>query len=105
MTDKEKLDFLKQKLNRKSLNLYLSYHMTTNDNGKIEKTLLWYRHPDLYKFAKEAFEKGQDYFCCEPKDPKNPYGHLHLVDTIRYNYNLTINQEEYDIIFGEDNND
>ena len=104
MTDKEKLDYLKQKMNQKVTNEYIAIRPSTDENGKIIHTCQWYRHPDLYQFSKEAFLKDQQYFYAEPEDPTKPYGSQKLSEP-KYKYSLSMNQQEYDIIFGEDNYD
>lgn len=36
-----------------------------------EKRVIFYRHPDLYKMAKESFEKGEDYFYIKQNKSKD----------------------------------
>lgn len=45
--------------------------------GKNDKLIL-YRRQDLYKWACEAYERGEDYFYCRPVDPNDTYGKLEL---------------------------
>lgn len=40
--------------------------------------LILYRRQDLYKWACEAYERGEDYFYCRPVDPNDTYGELEL---------------------------
>lgn len=39
-----------------------------------------YKRGDLWNWAKEAFERGEDYFHCRPVDPNNRYGPLELCE-------------------------
>lgn len=60
-------------------------------------------HPDLYKFATEAYERGEDCFYAEPVDPEEPNGNLKLCEP-KYVYRLSrdITVEEYEAIFGKE---
>ncbi len=77
------------------VNAYLS----TDINDKTNPTPMNYRRGDLYQWAKEAFEKGQPYFYCEPVNPDKPYGKLQLCEP-KYEYKLKRNltEEEYQIL-------
>lgn len=61
-----------------------------------------YRREDLTQWAKEAFERGEKYFYCEPVDEKNPYGPLVLCKP-EYKYRLlrALTEEEYNSIFSK----
>lgn len=61
-----------------------------------------YRHPDLERFATEAFNNGESFFYAEPEDPKQPYSRQKLVEP-KYKYRLsrTITEEEFNALFGE----
>lgn len=48
--------------------------------SKKDKTVILYRRPDLYEWACEAVERGEDCFYCRPIDPDNPYGKLELCE-------------------------
>ena len=88
---------LKYLFHRTCTNMYHSY---TWENG--EKKPMWYRHPDLDKMAKEAFEKGEDYFYCKPKNPDHPNGEL-IPDEPRYFYSLKLelDEEKFEEVFGK----
>lgn len=60
-----------------------------------------YRHPDLYRMAKEAYARGDEYFYCEPKNPKDEYGELVLCEP-KYKYVCKdeLTEDEYHEIFG-----
>ena len=53
----------------------------------------WYRHPDLDKWCKEAYDLGKNYFYCEKVFNKNLLGYeLKLVDKnqVKYEYVTTV---------------
>lgn len=109
MTDKEKLEFLKDKVTKVCVNAHPSFEYKRKYvDGKIvhgEKIMHWYRHPDLFEMSNEAFENGVNWFYTKPKNPDNPYGEQIKADP-EYKYKISsLNQEEYDMIFGEEEND
>lgn len=56
-----------------------------------------YRRGDLWNWAKEAFERGEDYFYCRPVDPDKPYGTLELCDpNPRYTSEVTFDAGLYE---------
>lgn len=61
----------------------------------------WYRHPDLDKFSKEAYEKGQRFFYAKPANENDPYGKQVLCEP-EYEYVLKrpLTKEEFDNLFG-----
>lgn len=66
-------------------------------DDKYIKTHMEYRRDDLTKWAKEAFERGEDYFYTKPVNPSNPYGRLELCEpTYFYKCDLTFNQDLYE---------
>ena len=111
MTDKEKLEFLKDKVKKVCVNAHPSFRYEPkiiDDRpvpGQREKVQQWYRHPDLMNMSEEAFENGEDWFYTKPKNPNNPYGKQIKADP-EYEYEISsLNQEEYDMIFGEEKDD
>ena len=52
--------------------------------------------------AKEAFERNEMNFYCEPVDERNPYGKLRLSDP-KYTYKLKrdLSEEEFEILFSK----
>ena len=61
-----------------------------------------YRRSDLTTWAAEAFSRGENYFCAEPVDPKEPYGKLKLAKP-RYVYfcSRALSEEEFKAVFGD----
>lgn len=61
-----------------------------------------YRRSDLTQWAAEAFARGENYFCAEPVDPKEPYGKLKLAKP-RYVYTCSraLTEEEFKAVFGD----
>ena len=61
-----------------------------------------YRREDLTNWAKEAFERNEMNFYCEPVDERNPYGKLRLSDP-KYTYKLKrdLSEEEFEILFSK----
>lgn len=57
---------------------------------------LLYRRPDLYEWAKEFYEKGEDFFYAEPVNPDDRYGKLKLTEP-KYVYKLKrpLTEDEY----------
>lgn len=68
---------------------------------KPDGSMQWYRHPDLYKFSKEAYEKGEVFFYTEPEDPERPNGNQKLCEP-KYEYVLDegLTEEEFVSLFG-----
>ena len=62
-----------------------------------------YRRGDLYHWAVEAFNRGEEYFYYEPVDPTEPTGKLRLCEP-KYAYVLTRNLtiHEYEVLFDVD---
>lgn len=64
-----------------------------------------YRRDDLNQWSKEAYECGEQYFCAEPVDPRDPHGSLHLVEPkYSYHLSLTLSEKEYKELFDETDN-
>lgn len=89
----ENFDDLKLLLRRRIPNEY----PVIDSKGKRQ----WYRHPDLDKFSKEAYEKGQEFFYAKPADKNNPDGKQVLCEP-EYEYVLKrpLTKEEFDNLFG-----
>ena len=85
---------LKKCFRKECVNAY-----SAEDDGKPRL----YRREDLTQWAKEAFERGENYFCAEPGDPKKPYGKLKLA-TPRYVYTCSraLSEEEFEAVFEEE---
>ena len=65
----------------------------------ISKRPAFYRRDDLYKLAKEAFERGKDEFFYKKVDPNNEYSRIVAAEpeyVYRLDHDLTV--EEYEII-------
>ena len=60
---------------------------------KLEKVPALYKRNDLHQFAKEAFQKGEDYFFTKPVDPNIQYGELKLCDP-EYEYIAKLSFED-----------
>lgn len=57
----------------------------------------YYRREDLDNWAREARERGEDYFFCKPANPQNPYGKLELCDaSYHYTTNMPIENGVYE---------
>ncbi len=66
------------------------------DNPFAKRPFL-YRRDDLSRWAKEAFERGEDYFYVKPVNPLDPNGRLELCEpTYRYSCNLTFDCGTYE---------
>ena len=67
---------------------------TTVRDGKLVPML--YRRGDLTQWAKEAYERGEPYFYCEPVNPDKPNGELQLCEP-KYIYVLKqgLSEEEF----------
>ena len=61
-----------------------------------------YRRHDLYQWSKEAYERGEECFYCEPADPNDRfgYGKLRLCEP-KYTYQLRrdLTPEEFELLF------
>lgn len=57
---------------RKLSNLFYVNRYPAVDKDRNQPVL--YRRSDLYTWAKEAFERGEQYFYARPADPNKPYG-------------------------------
>ena len=57
-----------------------------------------YKRGDLFRWAKEARENGQDYFYARPVNPEDPYGELELCESMSYHYktNMQIDAALYE---------
>lgn len=58
-----------------------------------------YRRGDLYQWAKEYFDKGEQYFYAEPIDCNKPYGPLQLCEP-RYSYEFKylLTEDEFNFL-------
>lgn len=69
----------------------------TKIDGKLIKEPMPYRRDDLSQWAKESFERGENYFHTKPVDPLAPCGRLELCEpTYSYKCDLTFNQDLYE---------
>lgn len=70
------------------------------DNMDKDKNLMDYRRKDLARLAKEAFDRGEEYFYCEPEDANSPYGNFVSCDP-KFGYDLkrTLTEKEYNFLF------
>ena len=71
----------------------------TKVDGKYKAVPRLYRREDLSQWAKEAFERGQNYFYYEPVNPDQPYEKQHLTKP-KFVYQLVRNltEEEYETL-------
>ena len=78
---------LKKCFRKDCVNIY-----SAEENGKPRL----YRRTDLTTWAAEAFSRGENYFCAEPVNPKEPYGKLKLTKP-RYVYTCSraLTEEEF----------
>lgn len=85
---------LKKCFRKDCVNIY-----SAEENGKPRL----YRRTDLTTWAAEAFSRGENYFCAEPVNPKEPYGKLKLTKP-RYVYTCSraLTEEEFKAVFGEE---
>lgn len=95
MTQKE----LKDRFQKVCINA--SPSCTIHKDGS--KECIIYRREDFYTWAKEALERGEDYFYHEPINPENPCGKHHLCEP-KYVYRMIsdLTVEEYESLFGKD---
>ena len=103
-------DKIKNKFKKVCINSYPSHDKVIQFvknpiTDKLERKLIdrgpmMYRHPDLYKLSKEAYDKGEEFFYCEPKNPNDPYGDLILCEP-KYEYELVegLTVEEFEVLF------
>ena len=79
-------------------NQYPAWEYTwNNDFTDIIKRPQMYRRDDLHTWAKEARDRGEDYFYARPIDPNNKYGKLELCEPIsHYETNFQIDKDLYD---------
>lgn len=84
---------LKKCFRKDCVNIY-----SAEENGKPRL----YRRTDLTTWAAEAFSRGENYFCAEPVNPKEPCGKLKLAKP-RYVYTCSraLTEEEFKAVFGE----
>ena len=84
---------LKKCFRKDCVNIY-----SAEDDGKPRL----YRRTDLTTWAAEAFSRGENYFCAEPVNPKEPCGKLKLAKP-RYVYTCSraLTEEEFKAVFGE----
>lgn len=70
---------------------------TKTVDGVLTKVPMLFRREDLTQWAKEAFERGEDYFYYEPVNPLNPYGKQRLCEP-NYAYALKhkLTPDEFD---------
>lgn len=69
-----------------------SFEYRKTDDG-LEKRPRLYRRQDLWKWSKEAFERGENYFYTKPVDPSSPNGRLELCEPT-YCYEALVNFDE-----------
>lgn len=72
---------VKEFFEKKVINAYASYEVKKTETGLIKRPMD-YKRPDLHKWAKEAFNRGEDVFYCKPVDPSAPYGKLELSEPV-----------------------
>lgn len=86
----ENMEDLKNAFRRVCTNAFL-----TNDNGEC----VMYRREDLYKWSKEAFERGDTFFYAEAVNKNDPNGKLRLCEP-KYEYKLrSLSEEEFKKLF------
>lgn len=87
---------LKSKFKKICLNARKSYG---TDRNRQKKPAL-YKRDDLTRWAKQAFDRGEDYFYVEPVHPGEPFGSLRLCDP-KYGYVLTdvLTEDEFRVLF------
>lgn len=67
------LSMIKNNSRHVMMNQYPAVNLSTGEP-------MLYRRGDLYKWAREAYDRGEQYFYVEPVDLENPYGSLRLCD-------------------------
>lgn len=84
---------LKKCFKKKCLNAYLA--------EKDGKPML-YRRNDLTQWAKEAYDRGEQWFYAEPVNAAEPYGRLQLTEP-KYVYvcSRRLTEEEFKAVFGD----
>ena len=71
-------------------------------NDSSERAVL-YQRADLYQWAKEATERGDNFFYASPVDPYYPNGEMYLCDP-EYKYitkQRGLTEEEFQVLFDE----
>ena len=108
MENKDYLDALTNltnKIQKVAINKYRAVdwkpeeqHKENNDTLElaVKKVPMEYRREDLSAWAKEAFDKGEDFFFAEPDNPLDPYGRLHLTEP-KYKYVIRGDLSEKDV--------
>ena len=72
-------------------------YIWNNDFTDIIKRPQMYRRDDLHTWAKEARDRGEDYFYARPIDPNNKYGKLELCEPIsHYETSFQIDKDLYE---------
>lgn len=69
----------------------------TDRDGKLQR----YLRQDLQQWAKDAKDKGENFFYADPVDPANPNGELKLAEP-KYKYKMVrqLTEEEFNNLFG-----
>lgn len=63
-----------------------------------------YRRNDLNQWAKEARERGDRFFYCEPTNPNEPNGELRLCEPhVTYVLKRHLSEQEFITLFGNNN--
>ena len=89
---------LKDYFVKECVNSYKAFDYDIDGN----KVPMLYRRDDLYRWSKEAFEKGEDYFYCRPVNPLEPCGRLELCEPeYKYRCPFKFTEEEFVKITGE----
>lgn len=95
MESNEALRYLQERFIRVCTNWYSAKNYKTNEPT-------WYKRGDLWQWAQEAYERGEDYFYAEPVDHNNPNGKLRLCEPhYEYKFVDTLSEEEYKNVFKE----
>lgn len=77
-------------------NKLISYEWVYENNTLVKKPMS-YRRGDLSKWAKEFFEKEEDFFYVKPINPLEPYGRLELCEpTYYYETKLNFDKKLYE---------
>lgn len=82
---------LRKRFRKVCVNAFRSYNW--RDGKKVN---MWYRHPDLHRYAKDAFERGEDYFFAN-KGSNNCF----ILSEPEYEYRFveSLSEDEYKRIF------
>jgi peptidyl-tRNA hydrolase len=74
-----------------------AWEIRKNLEGEYEKRPMLYRRADLWNWAKEAFERGENFFYTKLVNPAEPYGKLELCDpTYFYRSQVDIDVDLYE---------